>query len=268
MKIIFILILIFLIVYIVLFKFNAHSYNANKNILMEKPNHIEITLGESFTEFIKRYPSVKTSGQNFKEYGWMKWHKFYWSLNNPGQVSLKINNQKTIIQKVSYLSLTEDSDDVKSGVHDLHLQTSITSDTWLEDDEARLKFHNILTHLLANGWSYYLNLSDPHITSKESIRYKLNEEAFHYMDPHYLPTLTEWKILKKDSPNFWTLHYNSKIFMEIDLDTRQHKTDVHKTAYLVNIKIHNATEEAKRYFASDTSLPISRKNWHKHWVSR
>lgn len=247
----------------------AKKAHTQENI-MQKPSQVSITLGDSFDGFIERYPSVKKKHQDTKQWGFLNWYQFNWPTKKAARIFFKAKHYKISIAEVIYLSLLEDSDFTKEGIIEISLQAGLSADDWIDHDAARSRFYAILQDFMDNGWQYALGYSAPRLTGKESVRYKLNEESFHYLDPGYFPTLNEWKALEQGAAasNYWVLHDHNNAFMEIRLGIQNHKTDPDKAAYLMFIEINNDQNEAKKYFSSDTSLPVHRGNWNEHWLER
>ena len=242
-----------------------------KGKTMKKPTQIEITLGESFEGFVKKYPTIKTKKQDTGKWGYLKWYTFNWSTKNPANLVFKNNGNQININDAIYLSILEDSDYVKDGIIELKIQAGITADDWISHDEARLKFHEILQGFLDKGWRRAASLGRPRISRKDAMRYKKDEKDYFYLDPFYLPTLDEWKSLDRGglmSSNLWVLRYKNKAFMTINVGITDHKTDPNKGAYLLFIEIVNDENEAKKYFSPDTDDRMNKRDWKGLWEER
>lgn len=230
---------------------------------MTTPKQIDITIGESFKGFETRYPSVKISGQNLKEFGFMKFYEMDWNPKNASSITIKSPETVAHFSDVIHLFITEDSVYTEKGITSFDFQAGISSEDWISHEEARIKFHEILQRLVKNGWEYAADYYSPRLTQKEGFRYKKNEKKYFYLDPSYILTADEWKDLHRrgaSSQNYWTLHYKNKLFMQIKLGITNHKKDSKLGVYLMFIEVVNAERQAMLHFEGE-----DKKHWKSKW---
>ncbi len=246
--------------------FTGYQY-LSKGYIMEEQQHLSVYIGESFKDFTHRNP-VKTpykkpSGSD------IIFHEYQYSSNSPASVTLHSINNKAILDNVTYMMVTEDLRD-HTGVGNIYLQAGITPDSWMSHTEARMTFHAFLQTLLASGWQYAQSYEEPRLAGQQSMRYKLNEDRYYYLDPAYLPTLKEWRTLKQGDTaiNYWYLHTDNQVFMSIQLGFEDHETDPEIGSYLLFIEVLNGELEARRYFSPDTAHRMNQRDWKLHWQER
>ena len=237
---------------------NDNEIKDNKSIKKEvkmlksqKTEKVQLGMGESFKDFYLIYNQAKVKRVGDDKWGYTTFYTYNWSTKKPANIS--ILDQENIILDLPntiYMMLTEESEDSKKGIKKIQLQTGITQADLLPYEEAKVRFHDFLQKLLKAGWKRAIRYSQPRISGRHAMHYKLTEDDMYYQDPAYEPTLEEWKKLETggmSSSNYWVLHYKNKIFLEINLGVVPHKTDPELASYLMFITIRDGEEEAMSY---------------------
>jgi len=198
-----------------------------KMLRPEKAEEMKLKLGMPFEE-IEDTPEMQKKHTDAKQWGYLNIYKKQWSTKKPAKVIFTYDNKTLELPHTIKFYSSANSNRVKKGLYELELQTGITQADLMTYEEARVKFYAFLQKLLKQGWKRVITYSRPRINGRHAMHYKLTEDDMYYLDPTYEPTLEEWKKLEtggKSSSNYWVLHYNSKIFLEINLGVVSHKTD-------------------------------------------
>ena len=216
----------------------------------EKAEEIRVKLGMPFEEF-EKIKGMRKKHSPTGKWGYLNFYEKHWSTKNPATILFELDNNKTL--KLPYtirFDTFADSNMVNKGVCEIELQTGITKADLMTYEEARVKFYAFLQDLLKQGWKRALRYSQPRISDRQAMHYKLTENNMYYLDPSYEPTLEEWKKLETGGmsrSNYWVLHYKSKVFLSINLGVVPHKTDPTLASYLMFITIRDGEEEGMSY---------------------
>ncbi len=216
----------------------------------EKPEEIRVKLGMPFEE-LEKIGGMRKKHSPAGKWGYLDFYKKHWDIEKPAKIILTYDDTKTLqLPYTIRFRSSADSNRIKKGLSKFQLQTGITKADLMTYEEARVKFYAFLQDLLKQGWERALRYSQPRISDRLAMHYKLTEDDMYYLDPSYEPTLEEWKKLETggmSSSNYWVLHYKSKVFLRINLGVVPHKTDPTLASYLMFITIRDGEEEGMSY---------------------
>ena len=226
---------------------------------MEKPTIIEISLEESFELFKKKYPTVKVEhqpiGANFYE--------FRWKENKPATIVFNMEGKSFEFPYVISMLMMEVISEKEKGITSFSFKSGVTYDEKIPHDEARKQFYGFLRELVEKGWKRTISLSDPRLSNSQSMHYMREHESYYSTDISYLPTLKEWRALKKyPLGTYWELHADNKAFISIKLSHKDDKNNDSMGIYLLEITIKNDQEKGRDHFR-----PSEKENWNdpKKW---
>jgi len=187
--------------------------SAASSIAVAMKNNIQVEVGESPQEFVKRYG--KLVEVNDKNYG-LAFYAINWSTKNRGHLTVKNGPSTVSFDTVLSVSTTFDSDYPSEGFSGIWIAMGLAQDSAIAHDEARKQFYALMQRIQEAGWKRFLYVSDPRLSGEDAFRYQIKESDTNYsLDPSHVPALSDWMRLKDRSK--WLFYLNG-VYMDVALE--------------------------------------------------
>lgn len=182
-----------------------------------------------------------------------------WSSKQKGSIRVDHGDYSFTIPHVLSSTGVEDTEHLENGIFKFSINSSITSNEFIDHDQARTQFMKTIQDLVTLGWHPYIEFySEPRLLGQQSFQYAIQDESY-APDPMYTPTLDEWMAL--NSGHSWVFHADN-IFMEIGFRRNSQYMDRDgQGVYLLTYRIFTRDAQARNNFEGD-----EREQWQSLWV--
>lgn len=216
-----------------------------------------IQVGMSSADYNQRNRSYvkkvdeQPAGLNFYEQNW--------GVQEQGTVNVEHGDQSITIPYVLSSTGTENIAHPERGIYSFSINSGISSDEFIDHDQARRLFVQMLQQLVSSGWQPYIEFyTDPRLSGQESFQYAI-DDGIYAPDPLYTPTLEEW--MQLGSSHRWVFYANNVFLTLVLRRNQQFMEKDSKGVYLINYKILTAEAHAQNQFEEE-----DREQWKNLWV--
>lgn len=232
---------------------NNHLTNQGKTMT---PFHIKA--GMSVQNYNQRNHIYRKKSVDKQPAG-LNFHEQNWSIKDQGTVRVDHGQYSFTIPYVLGSTGVEDTEHLDRGIIDFNIKSGITPDEFIDHDEARIKFMNLIQNLTALGWQHYIQFhSDPRLSGRQSFLYTIMEDIGYGPDPTYIPDYEEWMAAR--SGIAWTLHADD-IFLKVSFRRdSDHMEDNKPGVYLLSFQLLTREERAREYYTGK-----NREQWLDIW---
>jgi len=191
----------------------------------------------------------------------LNFYKKKWNVNAKGKVHVDNELFSFTINHVLGLTGTESRKHPQMGIKVFTVRSGITATEFINHDQARILFMQLLQRVLDVGWQSYVEfVSAPRLLGKESIIYAIKDEIY-APDPRYIPSLDEWMAL--DTSHTWVFHAND-VFLNISFRRNSQFLDKNGDGvYLLTFEVMTKEERAKLLMSSS-----EREQWKELWEQK
>lgn len=216
------------------------------------PTQVSIKIGELGPDFLKRYPDlVKVQHQS----AGVDFYEINWDSRPRGILFVEHGKHSFAIEDVLGISSMQDLKELSlEGLSEFDIYAGITEPDLIPHDEARLKTHAILQHILQAGWQPIVMRDNPRITGKDQQAFMFATSNVNGLDPRYLPSFEEWmRIEDRTAWNFYADH----LYLSVCFTREKTLRDPLKPgSYLLEFNIKTEAEEFRIYVGPD-----NRQKW-------
>ncbi|MDE2121025.1 MAG: hypothetical protein KGJ64_10050 [Betaproteobacteria bacterium] len=177
----------------------------------------------------------------------MDFHERKWPFDQLGTVRYSQGPHSFEVSRVPSVRGSFDRDQPERGIYAWSISAFPMAGDTIPHALARDELFRLFERLHQAGWRRYIDVGDPRLSGRQTMRYFVEKQGNYSPDPAYVPTLDEWMRLNEDLP-YWQFWADGTYMQIRVIDEPALRNPKRPGVYLFAITIESESAYGYAYF--------------------